>query len=147
MLSVGPYSAVSAERAGFSEEKWLVHSHAIRKAHECTHFICRRLYPELKDAVWDELVADAVGLWAAFGRFDRAMEELFLGADETGYVGGRLENYVAGEENRHERLDLLAQKVHRTLCRFEELLADKGALSPYDVAIRLEEEIECWKQP
>ena len=147
VLSVGPYSAVSAERAGFSEEEWLVHSHAIRKAHECTHFICRRLYPELKDAVWDELVADAVGLWAAFGRFDRAMEELFLGADETGYVGGRLENYVAGEENRHERLDLLAQKVHRTLCRFEELLADKGALSPYDVAIRLEEEIECWKQP
>ncbi|MBQ1577315.1 MAG: hypothetical protein IIZ83_10165, partial [Oscillospiraceae bacterium] len=123
------------------------HSHAIRKAHECTHFICRRLYPELKDAVWDELVADAVGLWAAFGRFDRALEELFLGVDETGYVGGRLENYVAGEENRHERLDLLAQKVHTTLCRFESLLAEQGELLPYDVAIRLEEEIECWKQP
>ena len=147
VLSVGPYSAVSAEKAGFSEEEWLTHSHVIRKAHECTHFICRRLFPELKDAVWDELVADAVGLWAAFGRFDRAMEELFLGVDETGYVGGRLENYVAGEENRHERLDLLAQKVHKTLCRFEELLADKGALSPYEAAIRLEEEIECWKQP
>jgi hypothetical protein len=70
-----------------------------------------------------------------------------FGVDETSYVGGRLENYVAGEENRRERLDLLAQKVHTTLCRFEELLAGKGELSPYDVAIRLEEEIECWKQP
>ena len=58
VLSVGPYSAVDAARAGFSEEEWLSYSHAIRKAHECTHFICRRLYPALKDAVWDERVAD-----------------------------------------------------------------------------------------
>jgi len=147
VLSVGPYSAVSAKRAGFSEEDWLSYSHTIRKAHECTHFICRRLYPALKDAVWDELVADAVGLCAAFGTFDRALEELFLGVDETGYVGGRLENYVDGEENRRERLDLLAGKVHRTLCRFEDFLADWGELAPYELAIRLEEEIECWKQP
>ena len=147
VLSVGPYSAVDAARAGFSEEEWLSYSHAIRKAHECTHFICRRLYPALKDAVWDELVADAVGLWAAFGRFDRALEELFLGVEETGYVGGRLENYVSGDENRRERLDLLAQKVHATLCRFEEVVSDAGAPAPYELAIRLEEEIECWKQP
>ena len=29
-----------------TEAEWLAASHLIRKAHECTHFICRRLYPE-----------------------------------------------------------------------------------------------------
>ena len=146
ILSAGPYSAVSAQRAGFDEAEWLKASHTIRRAHECTHFICRRLYPDRIDAVWDELVADAVGICAALGRFDPALEELFLGVSESGYTGGRLENYVDGPENRQERLDLLAKKVHRTLCRFEKLLAAWGEKEPYELAIRLEEEIGCWKQ-
>ena len=146
VLSVGPYSAIPAKRAGFSEEDWLSASHIIRKTHECTHFLCRRLFPDKKDAVWDELVADAAGIYAALGRYDRTLAELFLGVDGKGYTGGRLENYVDGPEDRTERLDALAVKVHRTLCRFEGIIASLGEVSPYEAAIRLEEEIECWKQ-
>ena len=43
VLSVGPYSAIPASEAGMAEAEWLAASHAIRKAHECTHFICRQI--------------------------------------------------------------------------------------------------------
>ena len=129
------------------EGEWLSASHTIRKTHECTHFLCRRLFPELKDAVWDELVADAVGIAAAFGRFDPALEELFLGIDATAYTGGRLGNYVAEEDRRQERLDALARKIHGILPRMEAVVAACRWKGIYEPAIRLEEEIGCWKQP
>ena len=146
ILSAGPYSAVPAEEVGLSPQEWLKVSHAIRKTHECTHFICRRFFPEKKDAVWDELVADAAGLTAAFGTFDRQLAERFLGIDGERYVGGRLENYLDGTNDRQERLNELAAKVHKTLCHFEELFSAWGPVEPYELAIRLEEEIGCWKQ-
>ena len=147
VLSVGPYSAVSAEKAGMPEGEWLSASHTIRKIHECTHFLCRRLFPELKDAVWDELVADATGIAAAFGRFDPALEELFLGIDATAYTGGRLGNYVEEEDRRQERLDALARKIHGILPRMAAVVDGCRGKGIYEPAIRLEEEIGCWKQP
>ena len=147
VLSVGPYSAVSAEKAGLPECEWLSASHTIRKTHECTHFLCRRLFPDLKDPVWDELVADAAGLSAAFGRFDPALEELFLGIDGTVYTGGRLENYVEGEDRRQERLDALARRIHALLPHMAAVVDGCRGKGIYEPAIRLEEEIGCWKQP
>ena len=148
LLSDGPYSAVSAEKMGLAPECWLTYSHEIRKAHECTHFICRRLFPEKIDPVWDEIVADAVGLYAAFGRYDAETEALFLGVGKDGYVGGRLENYVSEEgEERQKTLDLAAKKVYSVLCRLQDVIMSCGVTEPYPLAIRLEEEIECWKTP
>ena len=147
VLSAGPYSAVDAKTLGFSEEDWLAKSHVIRRAHECTHFLCRRLFPDKKDAVWDELVADAAGITAALGRYDAALAERFLGIDGNGYAGGRLENYVDGDHDRSGRLDALARKIHNVLPRFERIAASSPGMSPYELAIRLEEEIGCWKQP
>ena len=139
VLSVGPYSAVPAEEAGLAEDAWIAASHRIRKAHECTHFICRRLFPDRISAVWDELVADAVGLYAAFGRYDLGLAERFLGVSPEGYTGGRLENY-AGEED----LDGLARKVHRTLLHLERAILSEGTTDPYSLAVRLENEISVW---
>ena len=145
ILSYGPYSAVSAEKTGFSDEEWLRLSHIIRKTHECTHFICRRLFPDKKEAVWDELVADAAGIFAAFGRFDSGFEELFLGIRGEEYSGGRLENYIDGDENRQDRLNSLAGKIHRTLAHFSDIAETCDPSDPYGFALRLEEEIGCWK--
>ena len=146
VLSWGPYSAVSAERAGFPAEEWLELSNTIRKAHECTHFICRRLHPDKKDAVWDELVADAAGIFAAFGKFDLRLEELFLGIEGGKYQGGRLENYIDGDMNRQEQLDALAPRIHSILLRFSETADRSDPSDPYGFALRLEEEIGCWKK-
>ena len=146
VLSWGPYSAVSAEKAGFPDDEWLRLSDIIRKTHECTHFICRRLHPDKKDAVWDELVADAAGIFAAFGRFDPGMEELFLGIKGKSYTGGRLENYIDENADRQEQLKSLAGKIHETLLHFSEIAEICDPADPYGFALRLEEEIGCWKK-
>ena len=146
VLSTGPYSAVSAEKAGMEEQDWLNASLAIRKAHECTHFICRRLFPDKKDALWDELAADAVGLYAAFGRYERRLAELFLGVAESGYVGGRLENYVPDGPDKGAQLQKLSGNVRRTLAHLEQVIEAAGNVEPYALAVRLEDEIAFWKE-
>ena len=79
---------------GETEAAWLEHSDTIRRYHELTHVICRRLCPGDVAPIRDELVADAVGLTAAYGRFDPAVEKLFLGIRDGRYTGGRLGNYT-----------------------------------------------------
>ncbi len=121
ILSAGPYSAVSAWEAGaiagrmFTEDEWCRLSVTIRKYHELTHFIARKLFPENKEAIRDEIIADAIGLTAAFGKYDPGLAKLFLGLEENGYrEGGRLQIYY-GEEERssvqsraRKLIDLLA---------------------------------------
>ena len=94
VLSWGPYSNISARTVGLTPEEWLEKSGTIRKYHELTHVICRRLYPDRISAVWDEFVADAIGIYAAYGRIIGDMELLFLGFRNGTYIGGRLENYT-----------------------------------------------------
>lgn len=105
ILSMGPYSAVSAREAGetvglaFPEEEWCRLSVVIRKFHELTHFIARKLFPENKEAIRDEIIADAIGLTAAFGKYDPGLARLFLGLEKDSFrEGGRLQIYY-GEEN------------------------------------------------
>jgi len=95
LLSCGPYSAVNAGQLGLNDEEWLMHSYTIRKYHELTHVICRSLYPDQISPVWDEIAADAVGLFAAFGQYDIDKARLFLGISDDQYTKGRLENYVS----------------------------------------------------
>ena len=94
VLSRGPYSHVDAGTMGETEEEWLGHSDRIRRFHELTHVICRRQYPGDVAPIRDELTADAVGLYAAYGRFDPETEMLFLGIRDGRYTGGRLGNYT-----------------------------------------------------
>ena len=94
ILSRGPYSNISAERIGLDEKTWLDHSNTIRKYHELTHVICRKQYPDNIDIVRDELVADAIGLFATYGSFDPEKVKLFLGIDGETYIEGRLANYT-----------------------------------------------------
>ena len=94
LLSRGPYSHVDAAAVGETEEEWLEHSDTIRRYHELTHVICRRLCPGDVAPIRDELVADAVGLIAAYGRFDPETEKRFLGIRDGRYTGGRLGNYT-----------------------------------------------------
>lgn len=135
ILSTGPYSSIPAVSVGLAEEEWFRLSYIIRKAHECTHFICRRLYHEKIDPVWDELVADAVGLLAAFGSYNPELAELFLGIKDGVYLDGRLQIYASPED-----LESTARRIHAVLpvLRQESECLPAGA-SPYELALRLEE--------
>ena len=124
VLSRGPYSGVSASAMGLTEGEWLARSDTIRRYHELTHVICRRLYPEDVDPVRDELIADAVGLYAAFGRFDPETEKRFLGVKDGRYVGGRLENYTPAPEK-------LAGPVSAELDRIKSIVDAQPGAEPF----------------
>lgn len=95
LLSSGDYSAVNGEQAGVAEDEWKRLSVTIRKYHELTHFVCRKLYPEKKEALRDEIYADCIGLIAAFGEYRPDLARLFLGIEKETYrPGGRLEHYA-----------------------------------------------------
>jgi hypothetical protein len=150
VLSAGPYSDVSVKRVNellaesggriLSEEEWITASINIRKYHELTHFVCRKLYPDQVDAVWDELVADAAGLYAALGEYRRDLEELFLGITDCRYTGGRLENYTAEKTD----LDRLAAAADTVLREFETAAASAQKTDIFDIMIMLEEMHESY---
>lgn len=134
VLSRGPYSHVDAAAAGLDTEEWIALSDTIRRYHELTHVICRRTMPGDVDPIRDELVADAVGLYAAFGRFDPEMENLFLGLRDGKYTGGRLENYTARPEE-------LAGAVSAALARIQAVTADRAGAEPFDLIPALTEAV------
>ncbi len=137
LLSYGPYSAVSGSVFGYGEAEWNRYSDTIRKYHECTHFVCRRLYHDQIHAIWDELVADAAGITAAFGQYDLKMAEVFLGIENGRYAGGRLENYA--EDKSPEALNRLAEAVHAVLLKIDARLKESSEQDVFDQVIRLEE--------
>ena len=134
ILSTGPYSGVPAEAVGVPEEDWLSDSLTIRLYHECAHFICFKLFPDMIDVVRDEFVADAVGIIAAYGRFDRSLAELFLGIRDGEYKGGRLKNYT------DDPVSLLPM-IGETFDLLEETAKKHADLPPLELAIRLEEAV------
>jgi len=138
ILSSGPYSHVDAAAAGFSEEEWLQISLTIRRFHECTHVVCRRLYPDRIDAVWDELTADAIGIYAALDRYDPDLEKLFLGIQGDWYIGGRLQNYVQDTDGP-EAWDRLAGRVSSALAGFVSVFEENRGRDPFTLIFVLEE--------
>ena len=115
VLSRGPYSHVDAAAVGETETAWLEHSDTIRRYHELTHVICRRIYPGDVAPIRDELVADVVGLYAAYWCFDPETEKLFLGIRDGRYVGGRLGNYTDAPESLTEAVCDALERVRATI--------------------------------
>ena len=148
VLLTGPYSNLPAERVGFAPDEWLRHSMTIRRYHECTHFVCRRKYPEKIDAIWDEAAADSVGIYAALGRVEPELAERFLGIDAERYLGGRLENYVDApdEAEKARRLNELAPVLHGVLEAFARIAREKRGITPLELALAFEDHYdELWK--
>jgi hypothetical protein len=95
LLTSGPYSGISPETMGLDPSEWNRRSTAIRLHHESCHYIARRLFPELKFGIQDELVADFVGLTEATGRFRAADFLHFMGLENHPEcrADGRLKTY------------------------------------------------------
>ena len=130
----GKAEGLHAQRAGMSPEDWLGFSQTIRLYHECAHFVCRRLFPDKIHAVKDELVADAVGIYAAFGCFIRELSELFLGIRDGRYIGGRLENYT-------DDPNALLPMIDEVLSCLEAAAKKQESLPPLEFAVYLEEAV------
>lgn len=128
LVSEGPYSAFPAEAAGFSPEVWLEASLTIRSYHEITHWICRRLWKDHQQAIRDEIVADCIGLLAAFGRYDTDLAARLLGLEPWGYrEGGRLQNYVEGGLPSPVLLEKVRKQINLLSARNPERFQDPFA--------------------
>lgn len=136
LVSKGAYSALPAAKAGFGEEEWLGYSLIIRIYHELTHLICRKRYPEKKEAVWDEIVADCMGIYKALGFYDTRLAEKLLGVEGERYrKGARLENYVADRsELRHCR-----DRARQMIQRLSVLAGDCDKEAYWELLFRIEE--------
>ncbi len=142
ILSEGPYSGVSARQAGQPEDTWPEISRKIRLYHECTHVICRELFPQQKEAVWDEIVADAIGILKALGYYDEKLAAVFLGVSREGYTGGRLENYISGEQA--EQLPRIAAEAYSLIERIGAESRAKREMDAYDFLLYLQEKQSAW---
>jgi hypothetical protein len=95
LLSGGFYSGVAPAALKLSDTEWRAKSLVIRREHECTHYLTRRVFSSMRDYLLDELIADYIGIVAAAGRFRADWFLHFMGLESSsGYrSGGRLENY------------------------------------------------------
>lgn len=95
LLSDGPYSAIPAAELGLPDGEWRELSLAIRRDHECAHYLTRRLFGSMRNNVLDELIADYAGMVGAAGRFRADWFLRFIGLEDFPRyrAGGRLDIY------------------------------------------------------
>ena len=95
-----PYSGVGAAELGLpmGEAEWLDRSRILRVEHELTHYARRRLLGGMSEDLFEELLADFMGLTRALGRFEAGWFLRFLGLEDLPRVrdDGRLHAYTAG---------------------------------------------------
>ena len=126
LLSSGDYSNLPAGSVGLSAAEWKSRSLTIRRYHELTHFVCRALYPDNVDALRDEVIADAIGLIAAFGCFDTELAARFLGVEDGRFrEGGRLSHYVK-EGELPEAVERAKALIAETAARIEKARPEAG---------------------
>ncbi len=138
VVSHGGYSGINALEVNLSESEWNDKSLTIRVYHECAHFISRKLYPKKVNALWDELLADCIGLLFAFHRYDASLAKQFLGVSEDGYLEGRrIKNYFAESASLDEeamRADILINRIAELVLQYQE-----DHLTYYDILCKLVE--------
>lgn len=95
ILSTQEYSGVPASAVGLGSDEWKHASLVIRREHECTHYVTRRVFSSMRNNVLDELIADYVGVISALPHFRAAWLLHFLGLESFPAYreGGRLQNY------------------------------------------------------
>lgn len=130
LLSNGGYSGLkdieqikSVEPCVDSIDKWINVSRDIRTYHELTHVICRNKFLDNKEAIRDEVIADAIGVIKALGYYNTDLARLFLGIEGDSYrEGGRLQNYVSENED----LVAISARANRIIRAIKDVVEDKS---------------------
>lgn len=131
LLSTGPYSGVAAATLGLDPGEWPALSTTIRAEHEATHYFTRRVFGAVRSNLFDELVADTMGVLAAAGRFREDWLLHFMGlADYPAYrAGARLENYLGDPPLSASARTIVRDLVHAAilnLARFDARLPGRA---------------------
>ena len=98
ILHQAPYSSLSwaSLPVPLDQQCWIEASRRWRLEHELAHLACQCLMGEMRINLYDELIADAVGMLAALDRFDADLFRQGLGLSVEGALqpGGRAQAYV-----------------------------------------------------
>ena len=95
IVGPGPYSGIPSELVFLDNEEWLQMSLALRKSHECVHYLTRRLYGSMHIHLHDELLADYGAMVSVTGAFRPDWCRLFFfGAGAQSAIPGRAESYM-----------------------------------------------------
>ncbi|MHB8158862.1 MAG: DUF7005 family protein [Desulfocucumaceae bacterium] len=96
ILSRQEYSGIPAREMGLDPKEWGKLSLTIRREHEATHYLTRRVLGSARNNILDELIADCMGIMSAAGSYRSEWFLRFMGLE--GYPcyreGGRLANYI-----------------------------------------------------
>jgi hypothetical protein len=96
LLSDGGYSGVYADCLGLDEASWRGLSLTIRREHECTHYFTKRVFQSMRNMLFDEVLADFMGVRAAAKIYRADWFLRFMGLEKfpSYREGGRLQNYL-----------------------------------------------------
>ena len=94
VLSFKPYSNVPADELGLKDDDWAERSLILRRGHECTHFFTKQTYGITNNILHDELIADLIGMYEAFGFYKAEWFLRFMGI--VSGSGGRMVYYTEG---------------------------------------------------
>ena len=117
LLHRAPYASLAAETIPGQPEtdRWLELSQTWRLEHELTHIACRRLVGEMRINLYDEIVADAMGMIAALGHFDADLFRRGLGLSLDGIpdAEARANVYVTAldPEQHHQAFRLTLKRA------------------------------------
>jgi hypothetical protein len=113
ILSNNEYSGVPAPDLGLDEISWRKMSLVVRREHECTHYLTRRLFGTMRNNMLDELIADYAGIVATCGHYRADYFLRFLGLTDYPHsnIKGRIENYRGDPPLSNGALEVLKQLV------------------------------------
>jgi len=128
LLSHRYYSGVNPEVFGLKSAEWRQKSLILRREHEVAHYMTQRFYHSAKNEIHDEIIADFMGLTAAFGDYDPAKFLTFLGLEcyPDYRLGGRLEIYLpTGDKNFSLLCETLPQVAQNIAAYYEKTGGDR----------------------
>ena len=111
ILHEAPYSSLSHTclRGNVTPDQWVAQSMQWRLTHEQTHIACQRLVGEMRINLFDELVADALGMLKALNYFSADLFRLGLGLTSSGLLKDE-------EARTRVYLQILDPRFHRDAC-------------------------------
>ena len=123
ILSAKPYSNVPAYELGLdNSEDWSEKSLLLRRGHECTHYFTKQTYGITNNILHDEVMADFIGMYEAFGFYKVEWFLRFMGIIEGS--GDRLTFYTKNLSPKERRA--VSELITAVAYRLEEWSNTKG---------------------
>jgi hypothetical protein len=131
LLSDGPYSGVTALEMGLPPEEWSRQSLIIRAEHECAHYATRRLLGSMRMNLFDEILADYMGIAAALGYYRSSWFLRFMGLEGHQHDEPKRTEYYRGDpplsDGAFEILERIVKRASQNLEYIDGEIIRKGA--------------------